>query len=296
MYGLIIHVLMTLMLVSTVPLVSISVFSHGRHKRKSLRYFIVFACSTFLYIFRIWMETIYPVFVPGTSGSLLEIFSMTVASCGAFGILVFAFLFVHRILEIHLDRRVIVGFSAVTGIGVILPNLLVMPGRDLIVPLLMVSVFIYLLARMLVSWKNIGDPVLKTAVKGTFLLSLIYIPCSILLNARVSPPIDRIALVAILTNTIIQLILASVFWGRYFGRDPYLREQRLSDVFVAKFGITERERDIIECILRGLDNKGISVELSISPKTVANLLSNAFRKANVNSRIQLVSLIHGTEL
>ena len=52
--------------------------------------------------------------------------------------------------------------------------------------------------------------------------------------------------------------------------------------------ITSREMDILKLLARGLSNKEIASELSISEKTVKNHITSIFRKIKVEDRTQAV--------
>lgn len=55
-------------------------------------------------------------------------------------------------------------------------------------------------------------------------------------------------------------------------------------------GMTEREKEIIECICQGLTNKEIARRLALSEHTVKTHLNNIFRKFNITSRSKLMTL------
>ena len=55
-------------------------------------------------------------------------------------------------------------------------------------------------------------------------------------------------------------------------------------------GMTEREKEIIECICQGLTNKEIARRLVLSEHTVKTHLNNIFRKFNITSRSKLMTL------
>jgi len=57
-----------------------------------------------------------------------------------------------------------------------------------------------------------------------------------------------------------------------------------SDATKLEDGLTERERQIVDAVGRGLRNKEIGRRLRISEKTVKNHLSNIFRKLKVDNR------------
>ena len=52
--------------------------------------------------------------------------------------------------------------------------------------------------------------------------------------------------------------------------------------------LTDREREILDLIARGLNNAGITVRLGLSPKTVRNHVSNIFSKLQVADRAQAI--------
>ena len=55
-------------------------------------------------------------------------------------------------------------------------------------------------------------------------------------------------------------------------------------------GLSERERQIIEGVARGLSNREIAAETGIAQQTVKNHLSMIFQKLRVRSRVQLAVL------
>lgn len=85
-----------------------------------------------------------------------------------------------------------------------------------------------------------------------------------------------------------------------------LKRERLADVSGGapasrldevgeRFGLSEREIEILALVHRGRFNKEIAGELHISPDTVKKHLYNVFRKTGVRNRVQLILLISGEE-
>lgn len=60
---------------------------------------------------------------------------------------------------------------------------------------------------------------------------------------------------------------------------------------VKKFGLTRREKDVLQLVLQGKTNKGIAEHLYISEHTVKNHMTNIFTKLGVNDRTQAVARI-----
>jgi DNA-binding CsgD family transcriptional regulator len=57
---------------------------------------------------------------------------------------------------------------------------------------------------------------------------------------------------------------------------------------IQDFGFTEREREIVPLLIDGLSNDDIAEKLFISPHTVKNHVTSIFRKAEVESRFELL--------
>lgn len=66
------------------------------------------------------------------------------------------------------------------------------------------------------------------------------------------------------------------------------------DEILARFGVSERERDIIRLLLMGLSNQDIGGNLDIAPNTVKAHVYSIYRKTGVKNRMELAHLVrHG---
>lgn len=81
----------------------------------------------------------------------------------------------------------------------------------------------------------------------------------------------------------------------YFAQPSYLKNGKLTNYFLEKFNITNRESEIIGELIQGLSNKEISDKLFISYKTVENHLSNIYQKMQVKNRVQLNNLVQSNK-
>jgi ABC-type sugar transport system ATPase subunit len=65
------------------------------------------------------------------------------------------------------------------------------------------------------------------------------------------------------------------------------------DIFLKEKGITEREKEIIFSVMKGLSNKEISDNLFISVNTVKTHIANVYQKMGVSQRMDLANLFKG---
>jgi len=70
-------------------------------------------------------------------------------------------------------------------------------------------------------------------------------------------------------------------------------ENGLSGNFCKHYQLTEREKDIVEVMMKGKSNKEIADTLLISLRTVGAYLQNVYKKTGVSNRFALYSLIKG---
>lgn len=56
-----------------------------------------------------------------------------------------------------------------------------------------------------------------------------------------------------------------------------------------RFGLTDREREIMELVARGRSNSDIAGQLYLSPKTVKNHINHIYAKLQVTSRVEAVA-------
>jgi DNA-binding CsgD family transcriptional regulator len=96
--------------------------------------------------------------------------------------------------------------------------------------------------------------------------------------------------------------LPLLFLGRFLrhafgvpGQEPGSQTEKLQ-LLCERYGISNRERDIIQLVCRGYPNKKIADELCISLSTVKDHNHNIFRKLRVTNRTQLVAVFGGTNI
>ncbi|MFO7637201.1 MAG: helix-turn-helix transcriptional regulator [Clostridia bacterium] len=131
----------------------------------------------------------------------------------------------------------------------------------------------------------------KSLLKGivfSFLPIAIYFPIDLLLLRESPFKITHIAY-TVFAITLFMYIMKQ-----------YMKEYEISDRvneakivrFNKKYGISEREAEIIHCLVVGKTNKVISGELFISVNTIKSHIKNIYGKLSVSNRIQLIHKIH----
>jgi DNA-binding CsgD family transcriptional regulator len=84
------------------------------------------------------------------------------------------------------------------------------------------------------------------------------------------------------------------YFLRFYMSPPTVTD-RPSEVFLAKYAITEREREIILKVIQGKSNADIASELVISLATVKTHLHNIFTKTGVDSRYDLLARVRSSQ-
>jgi DNA-binding CsgD family transcriptional regulator len=90
------------------------------------------------------------------------------------------------------------------------------------------------------------------------------------------------------------LLLIKTYFDVPFYVNP--EDGKLSEYFISKYNITEREGEIIMLLQKGKAYKEIAEELTIAYKTVDAHIQNIYSKTAVSSRRQLVNLIETSSI
>ena len=107
-------------------------------------------------------------------------------------------------------------------------------------------------------------------------------------------PIPQLALVdnmSLPAYTIALNIGAFFLSKNILNQPPLLEEGRVSETCVEHYGLTKREREIINHIIDGKTNRRTAEDLFISAKTVENHLYSIYRKMEVRNRVHLISVL-----
>lgn len=91
-----------------------------------------------------------------------------------------------------------------------------------------------------------------------------------------------------------EALIAPTITRRLIGEFAARRDPRQPPAALAE--LTEREREILRLVARGITNAEIAGRLAISPLTVKTHVSNILRKLDCRDRAQLVNLAYETGL
>ena len=88
------------------------------------------------------------------------------------------------------------------------------------------------------------------------------------------------------------VILVIYYISRFFSQPVPAGPFTLPEEFVLRFGISHRERDIIEMMARGFSNNAIAEKLYISTLTVKNHVYHIYQKTGAGNKVQLLNMIN----
>jgi DNA-binding CsgD family transcriptional regulator len=158
----------------------------------------------------------------------------------------------------------------------------------------------YATGMVLLHFKDITDPILRSILKayfGIFILWLVSMGAQTAVFAGLSESsIWRGAPIAQLVYQISMSTLILYFAGRYVYRPEPVPGSLLARDFVERFGISNRESEIIALIIQGYKNNKIGEKLFISTRTVKNHVYNIYQKTKVENKVQLMNLIRSNGL
>ena len=162
------------------------------------------------------------------------------------------------------------------------------------VVLVALSVVIYNITLLIRNYKKITEPIRKYTAKLLLINASLVFPFAVtdymvqnyqILRGMFPSGILLQPLMFFILNTFSVLVLL------YARKISVAAISSLSLGFIASYEITEREKQIIELLMKGMQNKEIALRLFLSPSTVRNHLSNIFEKTKVKTRVELVRLI-----
>jgi Response regulator containing a CheY-like receiver domain and an HTH DNA-binding domain len=162
--------------------------------------------------------------------------------------------------------------------------------------LALLGIHVYAATILLRGFKRIESPWLQSLIRSFlvffFVFAFLAVGQFVLQNIPTSPeflhdyPIDE------LLYYLGFVILAVFYISRYFTEPARGAAFNLPEEFVRRFGISHRERDIIEMMAKGFSNNAIAEGLYISTLTVKNHVYHIYQKTGAGNKVQLLNMIN----
>jgi DNA-binding CsgD family transcriptional regulator len=111
-------------------------------------------------------------------------------------------------------------------------------------------------------------------------------------NVPTAPPLFRDYPVEEIVYYLGFVVAALVLLARYFAEPTKNPVVDLPVEFVRRFGISHREKEIIEMMAQGFSNGAIAEKLFISTVTVKNHVYHIYQKTGVGNKVQLLNLMN----
>ena len=207
--------------------------------------------------------------------------------------------FFFRLFSVKVTAQVRAALLAV-NITTVVNAISLLVAPQLKFPALILSAIMFLtisheLALIIAKLFTLNDRNLRTAMLVLVVVTALFFPL-MLLDAGISllPGLADLGRFDGLSRPVYLVLIGglfAVFAQTYFNRPAFRKGGDLTPYFLREFGITPREKEIIELIASSLTNNEIAEKLFISVKTVENHISSIFRKTSVRSRMQLLEKI-----
>ena len=259
---------------------------------------VVFASTVFGLIFCFSIASFLNLF-PG-----VVVYSVLEGVCMALAVMVGAFLFVFSPIFFNFliarptskAEKVVFPILGTVFLGIGMLNIfLPLPCFPTTALVMMLSLILYVSILMGRSFPRIKDRTIRLVTLMMMIVSISLRPFSIL-----SLFIASIRTLVILASSCAYFITLLVFLFAANSRETMKEkrekksdeeEEKVTEGIYESYHITEREREIIALVKKGLTNKEIASSLGISVNTVNNHMANIFSKTNVSCRIDLLNLL-----
>lgn len=280
--------------------ISISVFINQNYNKRSLELFIGLNLSFFFIQSSIFLNT-YAVRIEDVESFIIllsRIFDITGTSLSSF----FGLSFINSLMgkEMSNTKKIIISFvSAFQLIAITVYYLSNAIYLGYAIRVSIILIIVYELLITILNYKQIGNKDLKKAVNVFTVITFIFLPFFIFESFRVYiPALEDAVLLKILSLPAYFLVInvcSLGFANRYFNSPAFMEEDKLTEFFIKKYSITEKEIEVIELLLAGLTYKQIAENLYIANKTVDSHIQNIYKKLEVTSKIQLFNLVRSKE-
>lgn len=281
--------------------ITLAVFINIDYTKKALKYFIGLDVSLFVIQTMITLNLY--IARTNSTGTFLSVISGGMDVLGTSFSSFFGLLMINALLGKHITqikRAVIIAITAfqIIAITICYRNIGLVIFKH-VGQASLIAVIVYEALIIIVNYHRMPDKELKHASRVLAMITLSFLPFLTLEYIR--PEIEVLRNLQVfkmfaLPAYFLIINISTLLWSyTYFNTPAYIAENKLTGYFIEKYGITDKESEIIELILSGLTYKQIAEKLYISPKTVDNHVQSIYKKLKVTSKIQLSNLIRSKE-
>lgn len=270
-----------------------------RYRKPSLKYFIFFMTALLGFLLSFLVNQYrFVIAIPGSDGPFAAA-TVIFRICGTLLLVFSAPFFYHSLIGRELAARgqVLVGLLLLVTVILFIidigaPGLLFSLVASLV---LIIGLILYGLLYIAVQYSQIGDRSLRRAILVFLVVSAVFLPLLVIDILLVYLP--ALAFLEFMNNLVqpvyllVISVLFMVFALKHFSEPPYRVQGRWTEHFRAKFGLSERECEIVERLVAGDGAKQIAAALCISTRTVENHSYNIFKKCDVKNRLQLHQIV-----
>lgn len=155
-------------------------------------------------------------------------------------------------------------------------------------PILFGSFIYYLILGSLYLGK-IGDKFLSIIFKLTFITGLLVLPLSLI--QYITKKAYLYGFIEIPISFLIVTVATTTFSFLYLNKPAFIKSGTLTNFFIKKYSLTDREVELIGFLIKGYSNAQLAEKLFISPRTVESHLYKIFQKTDVKNRSMLINLV-----
>lgn len=281
--------------------ITLAVFINIDHTKKALKYFIGLDVSLFTIQAMITLN----LYIARTNnmGTFLSVMSDGMDVLGTSFSSLFGLLFIHALLGKRISKIKKILIVTVTSLQMVAITVCYANSKLVTLKHLgqasLIVIVAYEIFMVLANYSEIPNKELKRASRIFAIITLSFLP--FLAIEYIRPEINALKDLQVLKMFALPFYffvinISILHWSYvYFNTPAYIAENKLTAYFVEKYGVTEKETEVIELVLGGLTYKQIAERLFISPKTVDNHVQNIYRKLQVTSKMQLFNLIRSKE-
>ena len=162
--------------------------------------------------------------------------------------------------------------------------------------LAILGIHVFAAVILLSGFKKIEDQWLQSFIRSFLIFLGVFAPLAaaqlVVQDIPTSPQILRDYPLEQLIYYLGFVIMALVYFARYYVLPSRSTAFNLPEDFVRRYGISHRESDIIEMMARGFSNSTIAEKLFISTLTVKNHVYHIYQKTGAGNKVQLLNLIN----